>query len=373
MNKLKVLFPIPRFEGGGLEKVQLYIGQGLIDEGYEVEILSHTINNDLRKIIPSNIKVIKISNNKYLYFIRILRYVIRGNNIVITSANDVGCFLALFKNLFFKKSYLIWTQHLSIIGPLKLARNIKKIKLILELFFIRMLIKKTDAVIAVSQSVALEIQQHIAPSLKINVIYNPVISKNNEINASKSICWPWDDDGIPTLIFVGRIEPVKRLDLLVDAFLLCKSKMNIRLMIVGEGSEKEKYQKIVKNLGLENECKFIGFQPDPIPWIKKANVLVLCSDFEGFGLVLVEAMACGTQIVATDCPSGPAELLENGKYGRLVPTNNSIKLAEAIYSSLQSPIISSKELVENSKKFQIEISVQQYIKLINVLKKSRVD
>lgn len=368
MNRLKVLFPIPRFEGGGLERVQLYIARGLIEEGCEIEILSHTIYNDPKKLIPSNIKIKKISKNKYTYFVKLLIYLVNKKSFVITSSNDIGCFLLFFKCFFLKHNCIIWTQHLSIIGPLQLAKSLRKIKLLIEFFLIKKLIKKSDAVVAVSESVASEIQYYINSSLKIDIIYNPVMSKKYELDVVEHINWPWVDDHVATLIFVGRIEPVKRLDLLIEAFMLCRSNIPVRLLIIGEGSEQEKYKKIVKKLSIENDCKFMGFQSNPLPWIKKANLLVLSSDVEGFGLVLVEAMACGTQIVSTDCPSGPAELLENGKYGRLVPTNNSQKLADAIYKSLKFPIISSEELRERAKKFQIEFSVQQYIELIKNLK-----
>ncbi len=145
----------------------------------------------------------------------------------------------------------------------------------------------------------------------------------------------------PYLLAVGRLEYQKGFDLLLRAYAKLKKELQPslrhQLVLVGEGKEKERLRALVQELDLEADVVMPGFQENPYAWMKGAAVFVSSSRYEGFCRVIAEALAVGTPVVATDCPSGPAEVLQGQQYGVLVQTENPDALAEGIRSLLCDP------------------------------------
>ena len=140
----------------------------------------------------------------------------------------------------------------------------------------------------------------------------------------------------PYLVAVGRLEPQKGFDLLLRAYAeLQKRGVTEPLVIVGEGKDREKLQELAQSLEVTEHVVFAGFQANPYPWLAGAKVFVSSSRFEGFCRVIAEALSVGTPVVSTDCPSGPAEVLEYGEAGVLVPNEDVSALAEGIYQLLR--------------------------------------
>jgi len=137
----------------------------------------------------------------------------------------------------------------------------------------------------------------------------------------------------------------------------------MRLLILGEGEDKFKLRILIEKYGIEECVQLLGFINNPYPYLKRADAFVLSSKWEGFPNALLEALACGTPVVATDCPSGPAEMLENGKYGPLVPVGAAEAMAEAINLVIENPI-SSEALIQRAKDFSVEVIGEQYIDLL---------
>ncbi len=154
----------------------------------------------------------------------------------------------------------------------------------------------------------------------------------------------------------------KGLDVLLEAFRQITGKTAAHLVLLGEGPLRPKLESMVWDLGLAGRVHFAGFQNNPLPWMREATLLVLPSRHEGLGNVLIEALACGTQIVATDCPSGPAEILEGGKYGQLVPVEDPTALAQAMLSSLNSTFRVAPEMLKaRAEDFTVEKAAKQYM------------
>jgi glycosyltransferase involved in cell wall biosynthesis len=150
---------------------------------------------------------------------------------------------------------------------------------------------------------------------------------------------PWfSPDAPPVILAVGRLTAVKDYPTLLRAFALLRQWRAARLFILGEGELRRELGALAETLGIAADVQFAGFDPNPYRYMKRSAVLALSSAWEGFGNVLVEALACGTQVVATDCPSGPAEILAGGKFGRLVPVGDAAALAQAIESALLAPL-----------------------------------
>jgi glycosyltransferase involved in cell wall biosynthesis len=139
---------------------------------------------------------------------------------------------------------------------------------------------------------------------------------------------------------------------------------NFKQLILGEGPTRASLTKKIINLGLQDNVSLAGSVDQPVNLVKDADTFILSSEFEGFGLVIVEALAAGTTVVSTDCESGPAEILQDGKYGFLAPTDNVEKFAEVIHHGYLNQI-DSTELIERAKEYTIEIAGPKYLELIN--------
>lgn len=368
MNKPSACFPLSCFEVGGLERVQTRIAMGLIRSGIQTELVTRQTDAQAQSLLSPEVMVRALGGGRCVFIYKLARWLQKTKpNVIVTSANDIGCIVLLLRFLFWRDSKVIWTQHLSISGPLQASKGMKRLQLLIELWLMRRLVKSADVVVAVSQSLAGDMRCLIDPNLLIQVVYNPVIAEDFELLSGKRIDWPWLDHAVPTVIFVGRLARVKRIDLLLHAFAICTQSMQARLLVIGDGPEFGVAKELVTNLHLEEVCSFVGYCDNPLPWIRHANLLVLCSDFEGFGLVLVEAMACGTQVVSTDCPHGPAELLSKGRYGRLVPVGDVDALAAAMLASLKHRYVAADDLKARAAEFSVESAVAHYLAILNGL------
>lgn len=168
----------------------------------------------------------------------------------------------------------------------------------------------------------------------IRKLWNPVdcavVRRLSFQHEAEALAWS-DHADVFRLVHVGRLDPQKNHDLLFDACVELKRRgLRLSLTLVGEGHDRRRIEKRIAELGIAGEVTLVGERKNPFPWIRAADALVLTSRFEAFALVLVEAMVCGTPVVSVDCPAGPAEVLNNGEYGLLVPNNNSTALADAI-------------------------------------------
>ena len=193
-----------------------------------------------------------------------------------------------------------------------------------------------DRTITVSKEAAEDLSHFIGLNRgEIDVIYNPVIGPNVKGKMEKSVDHPWfSDESIPVILGVGRLLEQKDFPTLIQAFAKLRTSRSSRLVILGEGDRRPFLEDCVERLGLSEHVWMPGFKPNPLKYMANADVFVLSSKREGLGNVLIEAMACGTPVVSTDCKSGPSEILKGGEYGRLVPVGDSSALAAAIEEAL---------------------------------------
>jgi glycosyltransferase involved in cell wall biosynthesis len=170
-------------------------------------------------------------------------------------------------------------------------------------------------------------------------------------------------DRPPVILGVGRLTPQKDFPTLIRAFALVRQQQPARLILLGEGEERSSLASLIEELHLQEEVDLPGFVDNPFAYMARARVLVLSSAWEGFGNVLVEAMAAGTPVVSTDCPSGPAEILANGEYGQLVGIADSEAMARAILKILDCPP-DQHQLKQRVMEFSVEKILAQYRSII---------
>jgi glycosyltransferase involved in cell wall biosynthesis len=196
-----------------------------------------------------------------------------------------------------------------------------------------------DGIVAISRGVQEDLESWVSlPPGRVRTIYNPVVTKGLPALAAAPLPHSWLEDGqVPVILGAGRLTVQKDFPTLIRAFSSVHMRRPCRLIILGEGELRGELERLVSELGLSNDVLLPGFQENPFPWMKGASAFVFSSIFEGLGGVLIQAMACGTPVISTDCPSGPAEILENGKWGRLVPVADVAALAIAIEETLDEP------------------------------------
>ena len=197
----------------------------------------------------------------------------------------------------------------------------------------RRLYPRADEVVVISKGIGVELSQDVAiPAEKIHVIHNPVVITPQQLESENST--GHNTSGAYTVVSVGRLVPLKNYPMLLHAIKLARREVDVELYILGDGPEKMNIQILAERLGIAPAVHLLGFVPNPHDFMARADLFVLTSKHEGFGNVLIEAMASGVPVVATDCPYGPREILENGKYGVLVSVDDVDALAEKIVAML---------------------------------------
>jgi glycosyltransferase involved in cell wall biosynthesis len=206
-----------------------------------------------------------------------------------------------------------------------------------------------DAIVTASIGMADDLATHAGiPRDRITTVYNPVVAPDLLVKARQALDHPWFAIGAPPVILgagrlhpqAGRLHPQKDFATLIRALAALRSRRPVRLVILGARTDPEYAlvpQTLAVELGVAPDVDMPGFAPNPFAFMSRAAVFVLSSRYEGLGNVLIEALACGTPVVSTDCPSGPAEVLDNGRFGPLVPVGDAAALARAIEGVLDNP------------------------------------
>jgi len=234
-----------------------------------------------------------------------------------------------------------------------------------ELWPMRYFYTWADAIIAVSKGIADDVAQVTrVPRERITMIYNPMITPELQENLRVPLTHPWfTPDSPPVLLGVGRLVAQKDFPTLLKAFARMRATREVRLMILGEGRKRAALEALARKLGVAGDVALPGFVVNPFPYMVRASALVLSSAWEGLPGVLIEAMSCGCPVVSTDCPSGPAEILDGGVYGPLVPIGDDAALAQATLSVLDAPL-DAERLRARAAMFSVDRAVDQYLEVL---------
>jgi glycosyltransferase involved in cell wall biosynthesis len=224
---------------------------------------------------------------------------------------------------------------------------------------------RVDQVVAVSQGVAEDTLNITGlPQERVRVIRNPVVSPRMFELSREPVDHPWFNNlGAPIILGAGRLTPEKDFATLIRAFARIRVQKDCRLMILGEGRLRPDLEELAIDLNIADAVALPGFVSNPCAYMARASLFVLSSAWEGSGNVLTEATALGTPVVATDCPSGPRELLQDGRYGPLVPVGDADKLAEAMLETLQHPL-PPETLQEAAAEYTVENSARHYLEVM---------
>jgi glycosyltransferase involved in cell wall biosynthesis len=201
------------------------------------------------------------------------------------------------------------------------------------------------------------------PRAQFSVVHNPALPSTAHTGNADQAEAAWEGWTGKRILTVGRFKLQKNHALLIRAFKTMRRSIDAKLMILGCGEHEAATRALIDAEELTQHVLLPGHMDDPIPFYKNSDLFVLSSDYEGFGNVLIEALACGLPVVSTDCPSGPAEILENSRYGRLVPVNDADALAEAIADALVARH-DREALKRRAADFTPEINIAKYLKYL---------
>ena len=222
-----------------------------------------------------------------------------------------------------------------------------------------------DATVGVSRGVASELATTVGvPVGRVHTIYNPVVSEFLVHNSEQPAGHPWlDNPGPRVILAAGRMSEQKDFPTLLTAFARLRERYPARLIVIGKGRLQPDLLAQAQRLGISEHLDLPGFVQNPYAFMAKASLFVLSSRHEGLPTVLIEAMACGCPVVSTDCPFGPDEILEGGRWGELVPVGNAEALSEAMLRTLENPP-ENEALRERASFFGIEQAVARYEALL---------
>ena len=373
VNGKKIAFLLESLNLGGIGRLTLLLAEEIADRGYQVDLVLLKKQGQYLKQVPSNVRIVDLKAKKLLLSSHLIgSYLKREKPAVLISANErVNIMALLAKKLFRVKPKLIISVHVN--NSEAMVRQGTSIYKKLVILVARRIYRWADKVVAVSKGVAGDVEKLFLVSRdKIDVIYNPVISKDIDKKANEAVDHPWlNQDRFPVVLGVGRLIRQKDFSTLIKSFYEIKKYIaDAKLIILGEGEERLKLEREINELELNDEVDLPGYVENPYSYMKKSEVFVLSSAWEGFGNVLVEAMAVGTPIVSTNCPSGPAEILEGGKYGPLVEVGDTKELAAAIINVLKDPS-EPGILIRRAQEFSVDKAVTSYLKIFKVFQEEK--
>jgi glycosyltransferase involved in cell wall biosynthesis len=324
-----VAFFLPHLGGGGTERTVTTLANGLAGRGYRVDMVLVQAVGVYRSALQGDIRVFDLNAiNSYASLPRLGAYLHDRRPLVLVSALNVTNLIALLAR------WLSGSQSriaIRIENMISMQRRVPWKKAV-EKGLLTLLYPHADKIIAVSRAVAADAAQYagLAPS-RIDVVYNPVITSEHGLNQLRAPAQPWFAEGCPPVILgAGRLTPQKDFVTLLEAFALLRQQRQARLVILGEGNERDALLALARKLNIESDVEMPGFVPDPFSFMKSCAAFVLSSIYEGLPTVLIEALASGCAVVSTDCPGGSREILADGVYGELVPVGDAAAMADAI-------------------------------------------
>jgi len=359
---------LPGLLGGGAERIMLNLAQGFAGRGYAVDLVLAQAEGPLMDQVPESVRLVELNTTHrrarrtLAGLPALVRYLRREEPDGLLSALNRANLAA------------VWAWHLARVpGRVVISEhNTFSVKFQessgWRTWLMRQMMRSfypwADAVTAVSAGVADDLAQELGmPRERIEVIYNPVVTPELRTKAQAPLDHPWFQPGQPpVLLAVGRLTVQKDFPTLIRAFAQVRKTRPVRLLILGEGQDRSGLEALATELGLKEDVSLPGFVENPYAYMARASVFVLSSRWEGLPTVLIEALCCGARLVATDCPSGPREILRDGQYGKLVSVGDVTALAHAIETTLDDK--TARPPRESWQPFELENVVNQYVAML---------
>jgi glycosyltransferase involved in cell wall biosynthesis len=362
----KIALFLKELTGGGTERMSLNLLAGLNALGYETILVVAMREGELWPLVPKQTEIICFgASGGWGSLTQLIRFLRRRKPDVLIASLGYANLIALWAKLLARaKTKVVIREHSKLFAIWRWPKRSSDFHSLLYRMFGRF----ADAAVAVSDEVA-DVMAHVTgiDRRAIAVISNPVITEDFETFSTAPVDHPFfKEDGIPVFIGVGRLAIEKDFQTLISAFAIFRAERPARLMFLGTGELLAALQAQCSSLGIDRDVAFLGYVQNPLPYMKHAAALVHPSRSEGFGNILVEALAAGTQIVCTDNSYGPRYILNGGEFGFLVPTGDPAAMAAAMKRAVDHPLPIDMGQ-KHARRFTAEAAAQHYADLIETL------
>lgn len=355
---------LPDLRSGGAERVCINLANAFVERGLEVEMVLMRAAGELLPLLDPRIKVVDLGAARVRGVLFPLASYQRKRKPGAMLANmwPLTVIAVLARWLARTETRVVAVEH----NTWSMAKLVRRWSTRMSArMSMRLLLPYADAVVGVSRGVADDLARFAwMGRASILAIHNPVVrTEQGAVPPLPQGVEQWAHGSCKRVLAVGSLKEQKNFPLLLHAFARLRTHLDARLMILGEGRLRDELEALVAALRLQSAVFLPGFMVNAAAFYAHADLFVLSSDFEGFGNVIVEALERGAPVVSTDCPSGPREILEDGKYGRLVPVGDVDALAKAMLESLQSTH-DHAALKARAQDFSVDRIANQYLDLL---------
>jgi glycosyltransferase involved in cell wall biosynthesis len=332
-----VAFVLKDLGGGGAERLMLRLAKGVAQRGIPVEVVLMNRQGELQNELDESIGVVELRSGRASRSVASLarHFERRPPAAVMVTLPHVTIATALALRLVRRRIRLV------VRAENQLSRHFRSMSPLKQLLYggaRRWAYARADLVVTVSTGVAEQVRRMLGPGgPPVEFRPSPIIDEAFCASLAVGPSHPWLVQAprrVPVVVTAGRLVYQKDHATLLRAFARAREHVEARLIIFGEGPERSTLERLIRELGISDDVDLPGFESRLVPELRSADLFVLSSRWEGMPGVLIEAMACGTPIVSTDCPSGPAELLADGAWGRLVPVGDVALLAAALVAGI---------------------------------------
>lgn len=355
---------LPSVSGGGAERVFVQLANNFAERGHTVHIVLASATGPYLRELSPNVEIFDLKSPRISRSVpRLVKYMRKHRPAALLSGLEHANIVAAVAKCVARVPTRVVTSVRSLPSVAYSVSMSWRSRAVLKLS--RITTRLPDNTIANSMAAADDYSEFFGvPRHRIDVIYNPIAIEQIQNLSRTPLTHAWFDQGSPPVILsVGRLDVLKDFPTLIKAFAIARQQISCRLLILGEGPERPVLEKLVAALDLDSDTvQMPGFHENPYRYMRRSAVFTSSSLTEGCPNALMQAMACGTPIVSTNSLGGVREVLEDGKWGRLVPVGDEKALADAIVSVLknQDPV----DVSQRANDYSLESISRQYLDIL---------
>jgi len=362
MVKKKVLFFRPSLAQGGADRVTATLLRRLDRARFEVSIALVSAEGPFMQDLPADVTVHRLESRRLALSVPALRRLIRRiePDVVFSTASAANVIAVIAHGLARSRSRLVLSERSALFrGRANDAKQ--KIEVALK----RVTYRRADVVTVVSNGLGNQLVTNLSlPRDLVRVVYNPIVEEDLADRIAEPVDHPWFAPGaVPVIVACARLVIQKDYPSLLAAFSKVRAARNVRLFILGEGALRSSLEALAQKIGIANDVCFFGFDKNPLKYMARAQILMHASNTEGLPGSLIQAMACGTPVISTDCDYGPREVISSNVDGFLVPVGDVDALAERAIRLLGDDELRATmgaRARESSARFSVESSLKRY-------------
>ena len=361
---MKISVITPNFTIAGVPLAQVRFARALLRRGFEVDLVIGYIHPDYDFVAPEGINLVVLNKKKVRDMLLPLTKYLRTNqpDVIFCAEDHLNAIVLLSAILSRSKARISGSSRVTPFDTYS-SRPFTKRWILKQI--VKLVMWRAQVLTCVSVDMVKQYRQVFRNPPHV-CVYNIVDDSWSRRQMKEPITHPWlSEREVPTIIAAGRLAPWKGFEDLIRAIQLVSIRRPVRCLILGDGPLKASLEAVRDELHLEGVVDFLGYVQNPLKYFFGAEVFVLSSLVEGLPNVLVEAMMCGCTPVSTDCPTGPREVLKDGRYGYLVPVRQPAAMAAAIEKALDNPIAPGL-LAEAISEFEEKVVIDRHLRLLGL-------